>query len=311
MEYYTNKALDPNRKKKYTRAELKNYKVSRSNLNNDAGIKLERRISQDGTKKFFIASITPGGLVDRHLPDLEVGDRIIEINGIEMEEFPGLYQVHELIKKEYDITFSLLKEEKEKKWLHAPKKEYAGQLDKPQYEEEFRPESTSYPAPKPKSKLPAIFSRKKKSAAPQGQVTATTTVDGVTKQIANTSIARSQAPMTAAKQHAFAQPDNYEQSVSSYHPANEPEKMSKPAEGSGPQGQKKAFKGWSPVAKQHESHTSSKKEQVRKEVQDEWDEEGNLTRTTIEHIIQPGWTSSKKKKTIQKIPAAEAAKYRK
>ena len=307
MEFYTNKALDPKRKKRYTRAELKNYNVVRSTLDNPLGMKIERRIAQDGSKKFFIQELVPGSLIDRQGFDLEVGDRIVELNGYEMDEFPGLYQVNELLKLELDITISLLKEEKEKKWLHAPKTQYAGQLDKPQHEEEFRPESTSYPAPKPKGKVPAIFKKRgagrSKSPKPSGNVA------GVTSTLANTSLSRTNAPMTAATP-SYTSAATPGTSVSSaplpYHPANEPEKLSKPAVGSA-----KSNKGWSPVAKEWETSEKKKSAQTRVQVQDEWDEEGNLTRTTIKHIIEPGWTNSKKVKTVEVIPAAEAAKYRK
>jgi hypothetical protein len=112
-------------------------------------LKLERRIAEDGSKKYFIREITPGGLFERQGFPLEVGDRIVEINGVEMEDFPGLFQIHELLKKEEEIIISLLKEEKEKKWLHKKPMQYPGKLDKPVHKEEFQPESMTYPPPAP------------------------------------------------------------------------------------------------------------------------------------------------------------------
>jgi hypothetical protein len=73
----------------------------------------------------------------------------------------------------------------------------------------------------------------------------------------------------------------------------------------------KATKGWAPVAKEWETNEKKKSDQVRTQVQDEWDDEGNLTRTTVKHTIAPGWESSKKTKTVEWIPASEAAQYRK
>jgi len=309
MEFYTNKALDPHRKKRYTRAELQDYSVFRSNLNNEVGMKIERRIAQDGSKSFFIESISNDGLVARNIPQLEVGDRIIELNGMEMDEFPGLYQVNELLKKEKEITISLLKEEKQKQWMHAPKRDYAGQLDKPEKEDEgFRPASKTYPKPRPKSKVPAIFKRngvgRPKSKSP--------TPADIASGLANASIET--RPKTAAAPKSISYSGRTVGYVGqaerdpslSYHPADEPGKLSRPAAGTNA----KSSKGWAPVAKEHYKHEVKKKAQIRTEIQDEWDEFGNLTRTTIKHIIEPGWTNQKKIKSVETIPASEAAQYR-
>jgi hypothetical protein len=156
MEFYTNKALDPKRKKRYKRAELQNYSIFRSNISNNAGLKLERRIAEDGSKKYFIREITAGGLFEQQGFPLEVGDRIVQINDVEIEDFPGLFQIHELIKKEKEITISLLKEDKEKKWLHAKPMQYPGNMDKQVHKEEFQPKSTTYPPPAPAAAAPPV-----------------------------------------------------------------------------------------------------------------------------------------------------------
>ena len=69
----------------------------------------------------------------------------------------------------------------------------------------------------------------------------------------------------------------------------------------------KAVRGWAPPAKEWDKETKSKGEQTRIEVKEEWDEDGNLVRTTIKKIIQPDW-KTKIEKTMEVIPAAEAAK---
>ena len=50
-----------------------------------------------------------------------------------------------------------------------------------------------------------------------------------------------------------------------------------------------------------------KGDKTKIEVEDEWDEDGNLRRTTIKHITTPDW-KVKKEKTIEIIPAEEAEK---
>jgi hypothetical protein len=68
-----------------------------------------------------------------------------------------------------------------------------------------------------------------------------------------------------------------------------------------------AGKGWAPPQKQWESNEKRKGDKTRIEVEDEWDEDGNLRRTTIKHITTPDW-KVKKEKTIEIIPAEEAEK---
>lgn len=71
-----------------------------------------------------------------------------------------------------------------------------------------------------------------------------------------------------------------------------------------------AYRAWAPPEKQWEKQDAKKKSnETRIEVQDEWDEEGNLTRTTIKKIITPDW-KIKTETTVEEIPAEEAAKYR-
>lgn len=68
-----------------------------------------------------------------------------------------------------------------------------------------------------------------------------------------------------------------------------------------------AGKGWAPPQKEY--HTTEKRvgDKTRIEIQDEWDDDGNLRRTTVKHIITPDW-KKKTEKTIDIIPAAEAEK---
>lgn len=66
-------------------------------------------------------------------------------------------------------------------------------------------------------------------------------------------------------------------------------------------------KGWAPPQKEWEASEKRKGDKTRIEVEDEWDENGNLRRTTIKHITTPDW-KVKKEKTIEIIPAEEAEK---
>jgi hypothetical protein len=107
---------------------------------------------ENGQKKFFIKDI--GGVWERMnkkwqdagKSPLRVGDRIIQINGMDMEDFPGLFQINDLLRKEAKITVSLLKEEKQKDFLHAAPMQYPGK--KQETKDVFRPEDKAFPAPK-------------------------------------------------------------------------------------------------------------------------------------------------------------------
>ena len=73
----------------------------------------------------------------------------------------------------------------------------------------------------------------------------------------------------------------------------------------------KAVRGWAPPTKEWDEDTGKKKtDQTRIEVKEEWDDQGNLVRTTIKKTITPDW-KTKVEKTVDIIPAAEAAKLKK
>lgn len=46
-----------------------------------------------------------------------------------------------------------------------------------------------------------------------------------------------------------------------------------------------AGKGWAPPQKEWESSEKRKGDKTRIEIEDEWDDDGNLQRTTIKHIM--------------------------
>merc|ERR1719464_2712007 len=66
-------------------------------------------------------------------------------------------------------------------------------------------------------------------------------------------------------------------------------------------------KGWAPPQKEWESKQIQKGDKTRIEIEDEWDDDGNLKRTTTKHITTPKF-EKKTEKTIELIPAAEAEK---
>ena len=55
--------------------------------------------------------------------------------------------------------------------------------------------------------------------------------------------------------------------------------------------------------------TKVNKPTITETVEDEWDKEGNLTRKTTKLIAELGG-KRRKEISVEKIPAAEAAKYR-
>lgn len=67
------------------------------------------------------------------------------------------------------------------------------------------------------------------------------------------------------------------------------------------------MRGWAPPAKEWDKETKSKGDETRFEIKEEWDEDGNLVRTTIKKTKTPDW-KWKIEKTTDIIPASEAAK---
>lgn len=87
-------------------------------------------------------------------------------------------------------------------------------------------------------------------------------------------------------------------------PAPAPAAASAPAPAAGG-----AFRGWAPPQKDWDKTEKKKSDETRIEIQDEWDEEGNLTRTTVKKIVSADW-KVKTETTVEEIPAEEAKKYR-
>jgi hypothetical protein len=73
----------------------------------------------------------------------------------------------------------------------------------------------------------------------------------------------------------------------------------------------KAVRGWAPPTKEWDKDTGKQKtDQTRIEVKEEWDEDGNLVRTTTKKTITPDW-KWKTEKTVEIIPKEEAANMKK
>ena len=66
-------------------------------------------------------------------------------------------------------------------------------------------------------------------------------------------------------------------------------------------------KGWAPPQKEWESNQKQSGTKTRIEIEDEWDDDGNLKRKTTKHITTPDW-KKKTEQTIEIIPASEAEK---
>jgi len=72
----------------------------------------------------------------------------------------------------------------------------------------------------------------------------------------------------------------------------------------------KAVRGWAPPTKEWDKDTGKKKtDQTRIEIKEEWDEDGNLVRTTIKKTVTPDW-KWKTEKNVEIIPAEQAAKMK-
>ncbi|KAL3939270.1 MAG: hypothetical protein SGBAC_005971 [Bacillariaceae sp.] len=162
MDFYLNKALDKNKKKKFKRSELQNYNVSRTTVKEPSGLVLEMRMDEAQRKKYFVKEITPDSVWERmnknYKIPIQVGDRVIEINKVELEDFQGLFQMNQALREEKEITISLLKEEKEKRWLHEKPTQYPGKVAPK--EETFRPETKVYPPPEDSTVAPPVHASK-------------------------------------------------------------------------------------------------------------------------------------------------------
>ena len=62
-----------------------------------------------------------------------------------------------------------------------------------------------------------------------------------------------------------------------------------------------------PPQKEWESNKKQAGDKTRIEIEDEWDDDGNLKRTTTKHITTSDW-KKKTEKTVEIIPADEAEK---
>mmetsp|Transcript_3778 Transcript_3778/g.8145 ORF Transcript_3778/g.8145 Transcript_3778/m.8145 type:complete len:170 (-) Transcript_3778:2481-2990(-) len=66
-------------------------------------------------------------------------------------------------------------------------------------------------------------------------------------------------------------------------------------------------KGWAPQQKEWESNKKQANDKTRIEIEDEWDDDGNLKRTTTKHVTTPDWKKTTET-TVEIIPADEAQK---
>mmetsp|Transcript_26049 Transcript_26049/g.57386 ORF Transcript_26049/g.57386 Transcript_26049/m.57386 type:complete len:157 (-) Transcript_26049:1676-2146(-) len=66
-------------------------------------------------------------------------------------------------------------------------------------------------------------------------------------------------------------------------------------------------KGWAPPQKEWESNTKTVGDKTKIEIEDEWDDDGNLKRTITKYITTSDW-KKKTEKTVEIIPADEAEK---
>lgn len=66
-------------------------------------------------------------------------------------------------------------------------------------------------------------------------------------------------------------------------------------------------KGWAPPQKEWDSSKKEKGDKTKIEIEDEWDDDGNLTRTITKKTTTPDW-KFKTEKTVETYSAAEAAK---
>ncbi|VEU38776.1 unnamed protein product [Pseudo-nitzschia multistriata] len=65
-------------------------------------------------------------------------------------------------------------------------------------------------------------------------------------------------------------------------------------------------KGWAPPQKEWESNKKTAGDKTRIEIEDEWDEDGNLKRTTTKYTTTPDW--KKTTETTVEVFSAEEAK---
>jgi len=66
-------------------------------------------------------------------------------------------------------------------------------------------------------------------------------------------------------------------------------------------------KGWAPPAKEWDSSRKEKGDKVKIEIEDEWDDDGNLIRTITKKTTTPDW-KFKTEKTVETYSAEEAKK---
>lgn len=90
---------------------------------------------------------------------------------------------------------------------------------------------------------------------------------------------------------------------------NAPKKAPKSAPAPGVKKVRAAYsgKGWAPPQKEWDSTKKEKGDKVKIEIEDEWDDDGNLKRTTTKRITTPDW-KFKTEKTVELFSPEEAEK---
>ncbi|KAG7337188.1 hypothetical protein IV203_017393 [Nitzschia inconspicua] len=98
--------------------DLKHCSIQKDNIDTPNGLVIERRA---GTKEYYIKEVTPGGLFQQlHGSRVQAGDRLVKVNGRNVDEFMSLWDINDTLKKSLQLTIHV-----QRSGLHLqPKQEW-------------------------------------------------------------------------------------------------------------------------------------------------------------------------------------------
>jgi formylmethanofuran dehydrogenase subunit A len=87
--------------------DLKQCSISKDdNIDTPNGLMIERKLNAN-TKEYYIKEVTPGGIFHQlHGINnrIQVGDRLIKVNGKPVEEYLSLWDINHLLKTSSNVT---------------------------------------------------------------------------------------------------------------------------------------------------------------------------------------------------------------
>ena len=122
LDFFTRNHRDLNKPlTEFRENDLRHASITKSGPEMDTGLKIEKK-----DKKYYIKEVTPGGLFHQfHSEKIHAGDRLVKINGKEVEEqFTSVWDINEYLRTELKIKVHV-----ERSGMHLEQKNEWGTAD--------------------------------------------------------------------------------------------------------------------------------------------------------------------------------------